>query len=66
MHLPHCPGPGGEGVVGLGGFVVGFPQFEEQKPHFPSPLIWLPFESVIVEHHGSVSPGALPSRVQAL
>jgi len=54
----HCPG--------LGGFVVGFPQLEEQKPQLPSPPIWTSLESVRVEHHGSVSPGAFPSRVQAL
>ena len=49
-------GGGGVGVVGLGGFVVGFPQLEEQKPQLPWPPTWSPFESVRVEHHGSVSP----------
>ena len=57
-------GGGGGGVVGGGGVALG--QLEEQKPQLPWLPIWTPSESVRVEHHGSVSPGLLPSRVQAL
>ena len=59
-------------VVG-GGFVGGAEvvppttgQFEAQKPHLPWPLTWSSLESVSVEHHGSVSSGALPSKVHSL
>ena len=59
-------------VVG-GGFVGGAEvvppttgQLEAQKPHLPWPLTWSSLESVSVEHHGSVSSGALPSKVHSL
>ena len=78
-NLPHCPvgggavGPVGGGVGGGGGFVGGAEvvppttgQLEAQKPHLPWPLTWSSLESVSVEHHGSVSSGALPSKVHSL
>ena len=41
-------------------------QLEEQNPQLPWPPTWSSFESVSVEHHGSVSPAALPSKVHSL
>ena len=39
---------------------------DEQNPHLPCPPWWSSFELVNVEHHGSVSPGALPSKAHSL
>ena len=50
-------------------YLVGAPttgHSEEQNPHAPCPPTWSSLESVRVEHHGSVSPGALPSKMHSL
>ena len=62
-------GGGGGGGGGVGGAEVVPPttgQLEAQKPQLPWPPTWSSLESVSVEHHGSVSPGALPSNVHSL
>ena len=76
FYLPLFTGGGGGGggrgvvvvvvVVVVGGGGGGLGQLEEQTPQLPWFPTWSPLESVRVEHHGSVSPGLLPSRVQAL
>jgi len=60
---------GGADVGGGGGGLVGAPttgHSEEQNPHAPCPPTWSSLASVSVEHHGSVSPGALPSKMHSL
>ena len=63
MGLVGAVGPVVEGAVVLPP-TTG--QSEAQKPQLPWPPTWSSLEFVSVEHQGSVSPGAFPSKVHSL